>query len=191
MKGFIDRIIKFAVGGISAETNSPQKQGEPSEKSPANTLTQKRTGERLEKALSSFSLETQQETEAIVKQSINYESLESPEKKERMLLKYAQVAFLVMTFNGIYNNIYGSQIKIIQKLNSSSLVKKDELILYYDNAKVNFPKVYENYPYSEYLKFLINSNLIQEDGDNVIITKLGRDFLKFIVDAAFSFEKLY
>lgn len=108
-----------------------------------------------------------------------------------MLLKYAQIAYLVMTFNGIYNNIYGSQIKIVQKLNSSSFVKKDELNVYYDNAKASSPKVYENYSYSKYLKFLINANFIQEDGDNVMITTLGRDFLKFIVDSGFSFEKLY
>lgn len=57
LKDFIGRIIKFAVGDISAETISSQKQGESSEKSPVNTFMQKRTGEqRLEKALSSFSL---------------------------------------------------------------------------------------------------------------------------------------
>lgn len=192
LKELIRRIEEIAVGKFVAKAAPSTKQREANEKSPVHTLRDKKVGERLEKALSSLSLETQQDLENVIKLSINYESLQSPEEKEGMLLTYAKLAFLVMTFNSIYYTIYGSQIKILQKLNSSESESKESLISYYNNSKSANPSFYANYSFEDYMNYLQTTKLIQRGPGNIFrITTLGIDFLKYLVDSAFTFEKPY
>ena len=191
LKDFIGKIKKFGFGPFSAEATPSQKQSKFGENPPIDSLIDKNINEPIETALNSYSKSTIILLEDIVKRATNIDALPTPEEKEKALLQYSKLAFLTLQFVATYSNIYGSQIRLLQRLNSNTLVKKNELIWYYNSAKANSPKEYENYPYSEYLKFLIDAHLIQEEENNVRITALGRDFLKFLVSEAFNLEKAF
>jgi len=96
-----------------------------------------------------------------------------------------------MYFNKTYNNIYGSQIRILQRLNASVFETKETLRSFYDDACRAFPNVYESYSYDDYLKFLFINGLIFEEGKSIKITILGKDFLTYMVQSNFSFEKAF
>ena len=51
------------------------------------------------------------------------------------------------------------------------------------------PKSYKDYPYENYLDFLKQNGLITMQNDNISITDIGKDFLRYIVEANLTVEK--
>ena len=80
-------------------------------------------------------------------------------------------------------------IRLLQRLNSSHTETKNDLKFYYDNAVKYNAEGYKNYSYENYLNFVFQSGLILIDNDNVRITDLGKDFLRYIVEANLTVEK--
>ena len=93
-------------------------------------------------------------------------------------------------FDSIYSSIFGSQIRILERLNTLLPETRDSLQIYYNNAENLNPKFFDNYPYKNYLNFLISFNLIREDNENISITELGIDFLKYLTESNKDVNKL-
>lgn len=111
------------------------------------------------------------------------------EKQNEVLLRYTMALYIILSFQQIYGYIFGSQLALLQKINSSSLETKASLKHYYDEAKQIYEKFYQKYSYEEYMMFLVQYGLIIVDGEKVFISKYGRDFLKYLTEAGISLEK--
>lgn len=112
-------------------------------------------------------------------------------KRETVILRYTMALFIILKFQRVYDLIYGSQIRILQKVNSSNIETKTSLKGYYDKAKEYYPPNYEHYLYDDYLKFLNTYGLILIEDEKILISSYGRDFLKYIAETGLSFEKPY
>ena len=52
---------------------------------------------------------------------------------------------------------------------------------YYDKAVTDFPKIYSNYSYNQWVSFMKQEQLlIQHPDDRLEITVRGKDFLKYL-----------
>lgn len=189
IKNFINRIKSIGYKGTGIETETPKKQSD--EESQIEKLKKEKPNEYLEKIKSYFAPETiGLFKEAITKES-QVDTYETADEREEVLFTYSQLMYIIMHFNRIYSSIYGSQINILQRLNSSVFETKESLKEYYEFAKSSFPKTYEKYSYDNYMNYLISFGLIIEEGGEIKITILGKDFLRYIVESGYSFYKLY
>lgn len=147
--------------------------------------------EVLEKGLGIFSNHTLEKVSNKVDEESKVNALESPKDKIEILHKYSQALYLILTFERLYNSIYGSQLDILERTNTHT-ENKETLKRFYVSAIKTYPEFYSNYTYDQYLEFLISQDLIifNEEG-NCSITWLGRDFLKFIIDTGKSLNKFY
>jgi hypothetical protein len=83
----------------------------------------------------------------------------------------------------IYNFIYGSQIKLLQKLNSGGQFPKEKIKYFYDAAKDIWPDLYNNYSFEQYMNFLSSAGLVVISSNGVVtLTSLGQDFLRFLIE---------
>jgi len=191
LKSFINNIKKIGYGNAAIETKYDNKQKDDEEKSPIELLSKGESNKDITKAINLFSTETMELFASAVKKETLLDSFQTAEEKLEILYNYSQVIYLIMHFNKIYNSIFGSQLKLLQRLNSSFDENKETIKGFYDYAKSNFPKTYEEYSYDSYLVFLSSFNLILVEQDNTIkITTLGRDFLKYIIETGLSIEKV-
>jgi len=53
---------------------------------------------------------------------------------------------------------------------------------FYNEGKRSHPALYQNYSFDAYLVFLESYNLIERDTVAAVITDIGREFLKYMVD---------
>jgi hypothetical protein len=104
-------------------------------------------------------------------------------ERERFFLRFIASGILNYVFDVVWLTIYGSQIKALQKMNSRPLTR-EELRKLYDDAAHGFPKIYETYNFDKWVGYMRANLLVLEQGDQVVITKRGREFLKYLVHFA-------
>ncbi len=190
LKDFINRIKSIGFKGTGIETEIPKKQSS-DEGSPFEKLIKEIPNKNLERIQSNFNPETLEVFRKAVLNESNVDSFKTHEEREKVLFSYSQMIYLIMQFNRIYTLIYGSQIRILERLNSSKNETLDSIMPFFDEAKRNDPKFYENYPFKNYLEFLTSYGLIQIEANSVIITPIGRDFFKYIVESGFSLNRVF
>ena len=103
--------------------------------------------------------------------------------KETYFVHALTVAVIYVQFEILWYNIFGSQIRALQQLNTGQL-KREGIFPYYAEAATATPHTYANYSFDQWLGFMRSHTIIREDGDLVGITVKGRDFLKFLIDEA-------
>jgi hypothetical protein len=115
----------------------------------------------------------------------------SPEEREKALLKFLALNQIVVAFERTYFSIFGSQLKALQFLGSSPSLLEDPHSLqpFYDQAKSKNPDFYGSYSFERWLAFLQSQVLITEQDQKVGITVRGREFLKYLIDQGYTFEK--
>jgi hypothetical protein len=144
-----------------------------------------------EKAVSFF----HEESVRLAKITVDAESgiigISDLERKASILYSYSIVLFLILNFERVYASIYGSQIKLLQFLNSSPETEVSKLEFFYTEAKTLNPYIYQTYTYEEYLFFLSEYRLINVENSKATITVVGRDFLKFLMELGKAINKAY
>lgn len=190
LKDILNRITKLKYGETVAEVS--QSRQETSEKS---LLTQNQTdkpNETIEKALGLFSRPTIEKAKSIVETETRISELTDTNSKVETLMKYSEALYLILTFDRLYNHIFGSQLYILNFVNTSSTQTKNDLKIFYDGAKERYPDLFETYSYDEYFDYLLAHELLLINKDNTCaITWLGRDFLKYLIETAKTFNKRY
>jgi hypothetical protein len=173
----IDRIKKIGHGKTTIETGQQQFERKPA-----------RSG--VDIALGLFKPQTVANNENNIKTQIGLDKLESDPEKIDQLLKLSVVLSLIVRFEKLYNLIFGSQIRILQQLNSGEIEDRASLKRFYEYVERRNPEFFKTYEYDSYLNFLISSNVIIEHPDGKIkITDLGNDFLKYLIDTGKQFNK--
>ncbi|WP_409417613.1 hypothetical protein [Flavobacterium sp. PS2] len=185
---FINNIKKFTYGSTGIETNLANKQIE--EDSLAEILGDGQDASNLDKILAKFSDYTLASIDKTIENETQISKVEGLQNKYDRIYKYTKILILIKNVEKIYSAIFGSQIRLLQRLNYSQTETKSELKLYYDNAVKYNPEGYKNYSYESYLNFLAFSELIKIDEETVSITDSGRDFLRYILEANLAVEKI-
>jgi len=147
----------------------------------------------LDKATSFFREETIKHVQGYVQNETGYNTLQSDKEKFEALLKYSTAIYIISSFQRTYDLILGSQIYLLQNLNSNGGISDQGIIEYhYNNAKTRFPEAYEKFPIEDWAAFLYNSNLmVKLKSNDVEITTIGIDFLKFLTDTKKNLYKNY
>lgn len=177
----INRITKIGHGGTSVEAHQ-QQSAEKQERKQFSTV---------DKALGLFRQETIDLVTSAVLKETDLSTLTTDKQKIERLTDYSIALYILKHFESIYNSIFGSQIMILQQLNTFTYEDKDSLKRYYDYAVKQNPKYFEGYEYSEYIDFLFAFNLIINEDGQIKITVLGIDFLKYLTETGKTPHKSY
>ena len=112
-------------------------------------------------------------------------------ERERLLVRYLAGLSLITTFDKIYSLIWGSQIAVLQFLNSAgpSGVDPEFLRPWFDQAAAREPEAFDGDTLERWLGFLEGYFLIADAGSNVAITLEGREFLKFVIHQGYTLYK--
>jgi hypothetical protein len=106
-----------------------------------------------------------------------------------ILISLLAVTYLKLRAETIYRVIFGSQIKMLKALNLFGAKTKEELAVFYELAKTQYPSI-SSYSFENYLNYLITNGLIaQEQDDKFAITSAGKEFLKYLVDISANEDK--
>ena len=167
----IERIKKISPSG-GIETGST-----PSQKS---TTEDKKSADELMRGFDSIVLLEQEEN---IRKELQKYDLSTPEKTESILIKHLASTGLALRFEQINKVIWGSQIKILEKLNSTiDGATKEDLLPYYNMAVEQNPDIISAYSFENYMDYLIRNILVLQDGTHYKITNLGVDFLGYLVN---------
>lgn len=191
IRNLINNIKKIGYGNTGIETSIPNNQD--SEDSILQLLGDGDDESYLDNALYKFTSESMQRLEEIVEKETQISQVEGYQNKYERIYKYSKLLVLIKNFERIYDTIFGSQIQLLQRLNHTNSETKNSLKLFYDKASKYYPKLYEDYSYRKYLGYLFANSLIhmEENNENVTITYIGRDFLRYLLEANMSLEKHY
>ena len=145
---------------------------------PQDTSERRQAFNELMRALDSTTLRLQEDA---IKDDIKNRGLTDPEAIE-VLIRYLANAQITLVFNEIDRQIWGSQVELLQYLNSSLECSAEELKIFYDLAisRTTNREAFREYTFEQYLQFLTGHGLIIEDIGYYIISQLGRDFLIFL-----------
>jgi len=111
--------------------------------------------------------------------------------RERVLIRHLAGLMVVMMFERVYSLIWGSQIGVLQFLNSAGPagVSAEFLRPWFDQAVAREPDAYAGDTLERWLSFLESNALISRQGSNWVITLEGREFLKYIIQQGYVLHK--
>ena len=116
-------------------------------------------------------------------------AVEEKDRVELLALNLA-AARLEAAFGEIYALIFGSQILGLFELEKRSQVTNEEANAFFiEYAAKRFPLIYQNYGFSEWIRFLTSMKLIEQNESHVTITDIGRDFLIWLRQKRLPIEK--
>lgn len=186
---FLKSIKKLSYGDATIE-RSNKKQKDENKK--IDILTKGNDFTYIDETLNKFSEFSKNRCLDIIEKETKISEVQDPNQKLERLRKYTQLLIFVRSSEKIYHLIYGSQIRLLQKLNYSA-ENVENIKYFYDNAVEYFPEAYKDYSYNNYLDFLVSFELITYNRDtNVVsITEAGKDFLRYIVESNSNVDKLY
>jgi hypothetical protein len=122
----------------------------------------------------------------------NLDSLTTDHKeREKMLIKLLAASQISVAFERTYIYIFGSQIAMLQALNSipGGFESMSALRPFYEQAKAKHPDFYGSYSFENWLSFLQTQLLILEQDEKIGITVRGKEFLKYMIQQNYSFNK--
>ncbi len=107
-----------------------------------------------------------------------------------LLIHHLAYTQTVSTAERVYRTIFGSQIATLKILNTSGTRSREHLKQIYGVAMANFPQLYQNYSFQDWLKFLLSQGLLgTNDQETFFITDDGKEFLKWITEAGVNENK--
>lgn len=128
------------------------------------------------------------ETEDLIKTELEKRKLTGSDAVP-VLIKYFTVVYIEYLFSDIYRTIYGSQINLLDYLNSQGLQSRETLKIFYDIAMSQYGDLYKNYSYDQWLGYLKTQILLREDNGLFAITVRGREFLLYLTRSGLSRNK--
>lgn len=139
----------------------------------------------VEEFLKTFDNPMVVENEKLILKGLEEKKITNPEDREKALLRSLAATGVVLHFERAHSSIWASQLGGLHFLNPRAEgADVSELVPFYDQAKAQFPPLYENYTFAQWLGFLELQSLIAKKDTRVYISVAGREFLKYLVAAA-------
>ena len=170
----LDRTERISRKGLS--TTRPQEISAPSPKS------------QLAEFMSQTEHVMVREAEKNIRANVDRMNIKKPVDRERAIVRGFASLVVVHTFEKAYSTLYGSQLSALEYLNDNRNKQqtKSDIRAFYDWAVSNFPDVYKEYSFEQWLAYLQNLVLVQINGEDVSITVGGKEFLKYLLDQGYS-----
>lgn len=108
----------------------------------------------------------------------------------RVLLGYTTVLWIALHFQQIYESIWGTQLELLNFLNSRAFATSQDVQIYYDLGALRYPDIYASYTFEEYINFLRSQLLILTENGEYKITVKGRSFLSYLVTQGLNQNKV-
>lgn len=127
-----------------------------------------------------------------IKEDLKNRGINDETETIKVLTRHLAGTQVQLIFERIYTMIYGSQLLILQYLNTKTNGDtRESIIPSYNQVVEQYPETFKNYPFEEYMSFLLNFFLIEEKNNRLYITHIGRDFLTFITQSGKPLFKNY
>ena len=131
------------------------------------------------------------EAEQRIVSTLEQLNINSDSEKVEVLTKHHANLQLKHAYSEIYQLIYGSQIALLQALNSqSSPVDNEFLNFFYTSAKQQYPDFYKSYNFESYINFLKSVGFVKTENSKYALTSLGRGFLAYLAESGKSTNKI-
>ena len=165
----IGRIREVSRDGIKAGSEHPQK----------GAVATPPDADKLMRAFDSVVLQQQEEA---IQNDLHRKGLTDKSKTIDILVRHLAATQLNLYFEKVNSVIWGSQIHLLQELNSKTLpVPAESLLPFYEIAAKKYPKPYEDYTFEDYLRYLqVNGLVVINEGSDYQITELGSEFLQYL-----------
>lgn len=132
------------------------------------------------------------EAEQMIRNDLEKRGLDYQGEVANILIRHLAASQIAYAFERIYSIIFGSQIEILNHLNTDSRgATRPELGTFYDSAAEKFPHVFQAFPFDDYFEFLRSEDLITEEADKYFISIKGREFLAYIVRSGRTMRKSF
>ncbi|MDL1860730.1 hypothetical protein FBR04_06835 [Betaproteobacteria bacterium PRO7] len=107
------------------------------------------------------------------------------------LLKRAVASVNIdLEYTRIAHIIFGSQLNfLVQLAGTRSGLPKTSAQAAYSSAATQFPELYRERSFEDWLGYLLASGLVKVEGEQIDITQYGSDFLKYLVDARLAYDR--
>jgi hypothetical protein len=182
--GLLNRIRKIGPTGVEADSAAAAQEKVAAQE--GNLKTQVSPG--AEELLQTFDNQVVLEAERNVRTDLEKRKIVEQPERERVLIRVAAVTGICFLFERAYVLIFGSQLWLLQALNSAVRTKQ-EILPIYTNAKAAAPQLYSQYSFEQWLNFLVSQSLILINGETVAITVRGREFLKYLIQEGHTLQK--
>ena len=125
-----------------------------------------------------YSGQLQTETEGNIRAMIHSQA---PDEREQFIVRFIATGLINAIYDHIWLTLYRSQLLVLAELNKS-LLRREQIKVYYDEAVRKSPEFYEEYSFDQWLDYLRSQLLLLEHpGQTFEITVRGKDFLKYMV----------
>lgn len=192
LSSFISNIKLVKYKDATIESGINDEQSSKSSKEGVGNIVGKQKNESYSDYVKKYSSETQNILDEIIHKETNIEEGQDKDNQIELLKNYSKTLILLKAFERMYFEIYGSQIYLLDHLNSSSYETKTSLKYFYDKAKNQYPEVYKTYSYDNWLNYISNNGFIDiNQNEEVILLPFGKDFLHYLIEAGLTFNKHY
>jgi hypothetical protein len=176
--GNLSAALNPACNKIRQTIESVQRTQQSVEPEPQETSEQRQAFNELMREFDSVTFRLQ---ENVIKEALAEEHLTDLETIA-VLIRHLAGTQIELSFNEIYYYIWGSQVELLNYLNSSSGSSAEGLRFFYDLAisRATNQEALGEHTFEQYLQFLTNHGLITELTGSYFISQRGRDFLIFL-----------
>lgn len=130
------------------------------------------------------------ERERNIKSQLHDLNLQNDSEKIEALIRVTATTVIETEFTNIAHTIFGSQVDLLIQLagtpQGSTLRRAEEI---FKQAQELHPDIHNDRTFDIWLKYLLSNNLITIENDKIDITRVGGDFLKFLVDARLAYPR--
>lgn len=170
ISGILQRTKRIGKGGL--ETSVPSQQ-----------IEEDKDNDPLSEFLSTFDNPLVKDQEARILSDLDSRGLTDQRAAQRALVRSLASAQIRLHFEQVIRLIWGSQIAALTYLGTRfAAVPAEEVKPLYDRGAQQFPDLFENYPFEGWLNFLLGKHLISKEDGNIILTLVGREFLKWRIE---------
>jgi hypothetical protein len=178
---FISRITSIGAGGVKA--NPPPSPDVANQE--VKDLSRPNIGDELMKLVDNQAI---QNSENFIRDTLLPGI--APAERENVLARHLAAAWMILAYEGTYNQIWGSQLFALQALNESRGLSRDVVNVWYQYGVGMNPERFANYPFDSWLGWMHGMFLIETRPDGLIyITITGNDFLQYIIRNRYSMHK--
>lgn len=123
--------------------------------------------------------------ESAIERDLERLSLIDPTDAREALIRALAGVQILAAFERVQSMIWASQIELLTLLNARPMALNEaEVKPFYDRASELYPLLYRHHSFEGWLSFLQSHLLIERQNDTLAITRFGREYLKWRIDAA-------
>jgi len=123
------------------------------------------------------------EQEGAILQDLKTRGFADPAAAQKVLVRSLAGTQILLHFEKLSASVWASQINVLTYLNSRPAgAPLTELRPFYDDAKQQNAAIYQNYPFEGWLAFLESFHVIERNQDTILLSRVGREFLKWRIE---------